>query len=207
MRQNLIRQKFERLTVVSLAGKNKYRDSLWLCRCDCGNERIVKGGNLKRGRTKSCGCLKRQLVAERSTTHGGNGTLEYTSFKHAKTRCTNPNSKNFHDYGGRGIKFLFNNFEEFFADIGPRPGKEYSLDRINNEGNYEPGNCRWATMKIQSRNKRTNRYLSYQNETLCAKDWAEKLGLNYRTINKRLRNGWSVEKALSTPIRARTFQP
>ena len=203
MRQNLIGQKYERLAVVSFAGKSKSSHLLWLCRCDCGNERIVEGGNLRRGNTKSCGCLKLQIMTERFTTHGGRGTLGYTSYIDAKRRCTNPNTKNFHHYGGRGIKFLFNGFEEFFADVGPRPGKEYSLDRINNEGNYEPGNCRWATIKIQSRNKRTNRNLTYQNETLCLKSWAERLGLNHKTISKRLDYGWSVEKALSTPIRAR----
>ena len=203
MRQNLIGQKFERLTVVSLAGKDKCSHSLWLCRCDCGNERIVEGSDLKRGRTKSCGCLHRQLVAERSTTHGGCGTLEYTSWAQAKRRCTNPNAKNFHHYGGRGIKFLFDDFEEFLSHIGPRPGKEYSLDRINNEGNYEPGNVRWATLKIQNRNTRSNRLITYRNKTLCVAGWAEKLGLNHDTIRKRLRYGWSVEKTLSTPIRAK----
>ncbi len=203
MRLNLIGQKYERLTVVSFAGKDKSRASRWLCRCDCGNERIVEGSYLKRGHTKSCGCLQRQLVAERSTTHGGCETLEYTSFKKAKARCTNPNAREFDHYGGRGIKFLFDGFEEFLAEVGPRPGKEYSLDRINNEGNYEHGNVRWATQKNQNRNKRTNRYLTYQNETLCLVSWAEKLGLNHEAIRSRLRSGWSVEKALSTPSRAR----
>ncbi len=176
---------------------------LWLCRCDCGVERIVAGNNLKSGNTKSCGCLNRQLVADRSTTHGGCGTLEYTSWAMAKRRCLNPNSGHFHYYGGRGIKFLFDNFEEFLAHIGPKPGKEYSLDRIDNSGNYEYGNVRWATQKNQCRNKRNNRYLTYQNETLCVTDWAERLGLNRTTIRKRLRFGWSVERTLSTPVKAR----
>ena len=203
MRQNLIGQKFERLAVVSFAGNDKFSHPRWLCRCDCGNERIVAGSSLKSGDSKSCGCLKRQLSAEKATKHGGNGTLEYTSFKQAKARCTNPNATHFHNYGGRGIKFLFNGFEEFLADVGPRPGKEYSIDRINNEGNYEPGNVRWATRKNQSRNKRTNRYLTYKNETLCIADWAKKLGFRYVSIMGRLKMGWSVEKTLSTPIRAR----
>ena len=199
MRQNLIGQKFERLAVVSFAGLNNSRGSRWLCRCDCGNEKIVAGCNLKNGHTKSCGCL----ASKRNTTHGGCRTLEYASFSQAKQRCTNPNVSRFHHYGGRGIKFLFNDFEEFLAHIGPRPGKEYSLDRINNEGNYEPGNVRWETLKNQNRNKRTNRYLTYQNETLCLTSWAERLGLNHDAITSRLKMGWSVEKALSTPIRAR----
>lgn len=203
MRQNLIGQKFERLAVVSLAGQDKYGNLRWLCRCDCGNEKIVAMGNLKNGNTKSCGCLRAQLSAERRTIHGASKMLEYKIWRQAKDRCTNPNTKRFHDYGGRGIKFLFDDFEEFLAHIGPKPGKEYSLDRINNCGNYEPGNVRWATIKIQNRNKRSNRYLTYQNETLCLMSWAERLGLNHEAIRSRLKYGWSVEKALSTPIKAR----
>ena len=196
-------QRFERLLVISKVGKNKNGKSVWLCRCDCGVEKLVVGAFLKDGRTRSCGCLRNQLAAERTTTHGGSKTLEYNIWRSAKDRCTNPNDKRFHDYGGRGIKFLFDDFEKFLAHIGPKPGKEYSLDRINNCGNYEPGNVRWATIKIQSRNKRSNRYLSYQNETLCIADWAKKLGFRYVSIMSRLRLGWSVEKTLSTPIKAK----
>lgn len=203
MKQELIGQQFERLLVIRAAGRNKRRSSLWLCRCDCGVERIVEGSDLKRGRTRSCGCLHRQLVAERATTHGGHKTLEYTSWTQAKSRCTNPNAKHFHHYGGRGIKFLFDDFEEFLAHIGPRPGKEYSLDRIDNSGNYEYGNVRWATQKDQCRNTRSNRYLTYQNETLCVTGWTERLGFNRDTIRSRLKYGWSVERTLSTPIKAK----
>jgi hypothetical protein len=203
MKQELIGQRFERLLVISAAGKNKSKKLLWLCRCDCGVERIVAGNNLRSGDTRSCGCLNRQLAAERLTTHGGRKTLEYSSWTKAKQRCTNPNAINFHHYGERGIKFLLDNFEEFLAHIGPKPGKEYSLDRIDNSGNYEYGNVRWATQKNQCRNKRNNRYLTYQNETLCVTDWAERLGLNRTTIRKRLRFGWSVERTLSTPVKAR----
>jgi hypothetical protein len=203
MKQELIGQQFERLLVISAAGRDKWGKSLWLCRCNCGVERIVEGTNLKSGNTKSCGCLNLQLTAERFTTHGGSETPEYKIWKQAKQRCTNPNDKDFHDYGERGIKFLLDNFEEFLAHMGPKPGKEYSLDRIDNSGNYEIGNVRWATQKDQCRNKRSNRYLTFQNETLCVIGWAERLGFNSKTIRTRLSLGWSVERTLSTPIKAR----
>jgi len=202
LKQELIGQQFERLLVIKAADLKRGRP-YWLCRCDCGVEKVVLGASLKSGNTKSCGCLNRQLSAERATTHGGRGTPEYTSWTKAKQRCTNPNNKSFHNYGGREIKFLFDNFEEFLAHVGPRPGAEYSIDRIDNSGNYEHGNVRWATRKIQSRNKRNNRYLTYQNETLCLKDWAKKLGFSYRTIIKRVNLGWSVERTLSTAVKAR----
>ena len=203
MKQELIGQQFERLLVISAAGKSRWGKSLWLCRCNCGVERIVVGHSLRSGCTKSCGCLNRQLAAERLTTHGGRKTLGYCSWTKAKERCTNPNAKNFHRYGGRGIKFLFDNFEEFLAHIGPRPGKEYSLDRIDNSGNYEYGNVRWATRKDQNRNTRSNRYLIYQNVTLCVAAWAERLGCSHSTIKTRLSRGWSVERTLSTPVKVR----
>ena len=191
------------MLVISAAGRSKSKKSLWLCRCDCGVEKVVLGANLKEGGTRSCGCLHRELVSQLNTNHGQTNTPEYNIWTQAKQRCTNPNDKRFHDYGGRGVKFLFDNFEEFLAHIGPKPGKEYSLDRIDNSGNYEHGNVRWATLKIQSRNKRSNRYLSYRNETLCLTDWAKKLGFSYETIKSRVRSGWSVEQTLSTPIKVR----
>jgi hypothetical protein len=199
LKQELIGQQFERLLVISAAGRSKRGSLLWLCRCDCGVERIVRGYSLKSGNTKSCGCLRREKV----TTHGGCRTLEYYIWAQAKKRCTNPNAKDFHRYGERGIKFLFDDFEEFLDHIGPRPSNEYSLDRIDNSGNYEHGNVRWATLKTQNRNQRSNRYLTYQNETLCAAGWAERLGLSYGAIIERLKYGWSVERTLSTPVRAK----
>lgn len=203
MKQDLIGQQFERWVVVSTADKDKSGNPRWLCRCDCGVEKIVAGGDLKRGRSRSCGCLSRQLVAERSTTHGGHKTLAYRSYQSAKDRCTNPNNPKYEHYGKRVILFSFENFEKFLAHVGPRASKKYSLDRINNEGNYEPGNVRWTTHQSQCRNTRKNVLLTYQNETLCIAEWAEKLNLNQTTIRSRIRYGWTVERTLSTPINAK----
>jgi hypothetical protein len=202
LKLELIGQQFDRLLVISAAGKDKTGRSFWLCRCNCGAEKIVAGSNLKSGNTKSCGCLRRQLSAERLTTHGGSETPEYTSWRHAKARCTNPNDEAFEDYGGRGIKFLFDDFKEFLSHLGPKPGKKYTLERILNSGNYEHGNVCWATQKEQNRNRRSNHFITYQGETLCLAEWAEKLGFKSHTIDNRLRIlGWSVEKSLSTPER------
>jgi hypothetical protein len=203
LKQELIGQQFERLLVISKAGRNKYGEPVWLCRCNCGVEKNVRGYALKSGNTKSCGCLHREKI----TTHGNCEIPEFNIWRGAKQRCTNPKNRDFPNYGGRGVKFLFDDFKEFLAHIGPRPGKEYSLDRIDNSGNYEHGNVRWATPKTQCRNTRSNRLITYQNETLCLAGWAEKLNMNKGVICSRLRNSWSVKKALSTPTQARTFQP
>lgn len=202
MTNKLIGQKFERLLVISAAGKNKHRQSLWLCRCDCGVEKTVAGGKLRNGNTKSCGCLRRQSFVERNTTHGLSKTPEYHAWFAARFRCTNPNYEKFHNYGGRGIKFLLPDFAEFLAHIGPRPGKEYSLDRINNKtGHYEIGNIRWATDPIQRGNKRNNVNLAYQGKIQHAKAWSRELGIHKNTIHSRIKRGWSVEKTLSTPVK------
>ena len=196
-------QKFGRLTVVSLAGTDKFRQSRWLCRCDCGNEKNVVGRSLKNGDTKSCGCLHRALVSEANTKHGNSGKPGYNAWCAAKSRCTNPNYIGWANYGGRGIEFRFPDFETFLSHIGPKPSNKHSLDRIDNEGHYEIGNIRWALINIQSRNKRNNRMITYQGETLCMADWAKKLGFSKNVILLRLKRGWSVEKTLQTPIGAK----
>ena len=202
---NLIGQKYGRLLVISEAGKNRFGQILWHCRCNCGNESIVYGNDLKNGHTKSCGCLKRAQIIERSTTHGLSRTVEYRAWKGAEKRCINSSYKSFHRYGGRGIEFRLPDFQEFFEHIGPRPSDKHSLDRIDTDKHYEIGNLRWATTEIQDRNKSNNRYLTYQDETLCLAEWTEKLGFSKSLISKRLKHGWSVEKALSTPPRGRRF--
>jgi hypothetical protein len=144
---------FGRLTVLKYVGKNNWGQSRWLCRCTCDKEIIVAGTKLLSCCTKSCGCLSPDITAARSRTHGMSGTPEYIAYNDAKERCTKTNDKEWKRYGGRGIKFLFTSFEQFFAELGPRPegklktGKaRYSLDRYpNNDGHYEPGNVRDRT--------------------------------------------------------------
>lgn len=203
-RLDLIGQQFGRLTVISLAHKDE-RDQLhWMCKCTCGVEKTVKGGNLQDGNTRSCGCLSRQLVTERSTTHGASRSPEYKAWADAKRRCTNPKDKDFPRYGGRGIQFLFNSFEEFLAHIGTKPHEKLTLDRINVNGDYAPKNIRWATIKEQNNNKRCNVNLVYKGRTQNIAAWARELGIHRDTIRYRLKQlGWSVEKTLGTASRAK----
>ena len=198
---NLIGQKFGRLLVISEAGSDKHQKIKWLCQCDCNVEKVVHGYSLRRGDTKSCGCLKRELTTERNTTHGLATTPGYNAWAAAKSRCTNPKNKNYANYGGRGIEFRFPDFETFLDHIGPRPSKKHSLDRIDNNGHYEHGNVRWALIKTQNRNRRNNRLITYQGETFSVTEWAEKLGFKRYLIFDRIKRGWSVEKAFETPPR------
>lgn len=178
----------------------------WVCRCECGIQREVIGGNLKSGFTKSCGCLKKEM-REKRITHGfsrRNSTrTEYRIWGNIRQRCLNPNNPKFHDYGGRGIKVCDRwekSFEEFFKDMGKRPSKELTVGRMDNDGNYEPSNCRWETSPQQVRNKRNNVLLTYKGETLCRHEMAAKYGLRYFTLRTRLSKGMTIEQAIETPV-------
>lgn len=149
---DLTGQRFGRLLVIGLESRNKHR-SHWKCQCDCGNEKIAEMGQLHNGHTKSCGCLRKEL----NTVHGKFNCSEYRSWQAMKSRCENKNTTRYVDYGGRGIKVCerwSKSFENFYIDMGNKPSKKHSIDRKNNDGNYEPDNCRWATIPEQQRNKR-----------------------------------------------------
>ena len=176
---------------ISPGGKN--RETRWHCRCDCGKEISVISSQLKK--QKSCGCKR-----ERKT-HGLKHTPEYQCWESMKSRCLNPNNKDYDIYGGRGISVCteWKGFIQFYKDMGLRPNPGYSLDRIDNDGDYTPNNCRWATAKEQQRNRSNNKRIRFQGQTLVLSEWAEKTGLNYFTIYNRLKSGWPVERALTEP--------
>jgi hypothetical protein len=197
-----------RLTVVAPADRIGRRAS-WACRCECGAEKTCREDHLRRHIIQSCGCLRREASAARTATHGMSGSTEHTIWTSMLTRCNNPASPAYHRYGGRGIKVCpqwATSFAQFRSDMGPRP-EGMSLDRWpNKDGNYEPGNCRWATAQDQARNTCRNRMLTFQGRTLCITEWAEEIGIADSTIAARLKNGWSTEKALTTPVRGAALQ-
>jgi hypothetical protein len=158
--EDLTGYRFSRLVVVGLQAKGSH-GSLWSCACDCGSLIVTEGSHLRSGHTKSCGCLRRCVASFSNLRHGdshrGSITSEYRAWKGAKARCFNRKSPDFQAWGGRGITMCQrwkSNFSNFLSDMGRKPSPAHSLDRIDNDGDYEPGNCRWATPKQQSNNSR-----------------------------------------------------
>ena len=152
--------RFGRLLVIRMDHINKHQQSMWLCRCDCGNKIVTSGSTLKGGRSKSCGCWKADVAREQETSHGLSRSPEYRTYYYMKQRCYNPKNTHYHLYGGRGIKICqrwLRSFERFYADMGPRPSPKHSIDRINYDGDYAPDNCRWATIEEQYANRRPRR--------------------------------------------------
>lgn len=199
---DLTGKKYGRLTVVKIAfSKNKRIH--WLCECECGNFTVVDGGNLRSGHTQSCGCL--QLEKGCAPRHHLRYHRLYNIWSLMKKRCTNPNDKLFKYYGGRGIKIYENWEKDFkaFYDWAMNNGyKEgLSIDRIDVNGNYKPDNCRWIEQKQQTRNTRSNKFITYKNFNCCLSEWAERYSLPYKTLWTRLKNGWEFEKALITPVK------
>lgn len=204
-RIDLTGQRFGRLTVIKKNGcKNGH--ILWECDCKCGNTVTVKGIHLRSGHTQSCGCYKSETVTQSHTTHGMSKEPVYSAWNSIIQRCENRNNKSFLDYGGRGIKMCERwrkSFEAFFKDVSMLPnfGKEgYSLNRIDNDGNYEPNNVEWADNIAQANNKRSNRQITYNGKTQTLAQWADEYGIRYNTLLMRLRRGWSIEKAMKTKV-------
>lgn len=209
MRANeLTGQVFGRWTVLRRAKNNIGGQTKWRCRCTCGTLRVVAGSSLRGGLSKSCGCLAREVssrtVKARCTTHGMSKTKVFRIWTGMLDRCLNPNTEEYHRYGGRGITVCrrWRKFANFYTDMGdPPPGR--TLDRKNNDKGYSPGNCRWATRKEQMRNRRCSRLITYQGKTATVAEWSEITGLTYWTIWQRLEAGWSIEVLLTRPARSR----
>lgn len=196
-------QVFGKLTVVRFLGTDKNRAAVWRCRCECGGTHDVVGNVLLRGAVRSCGCLRLGLGAPNKT-HGMKGTLVYGVWNTMKQRCSNPNVRGYENYGGRGIEVCrrWMKFENFYEDMGDRP-EGTSLERRDNDGDYTPRNCFWATKEVQVKNKRNNRYLTANGKTLHMAEWARRLGCSPAAILARLATGMSEEEAVTKPIPAR----
>ena len=203
MFEDLTGRRFGRLTVIEFAGKTKDRKTTWNCLCDCGNEKIIIGKNLKNGNTKSCGCLHAEKFKHK--THGKRNTRLYRIWRNMLNRCELSSSSEYHRYGGRGITVCeeWHDFKIFYDwAISHGYADDLTIDRKNVNGNYEPSNCRWATQKEQVRNTRANRFLEYNGKIQCIADWEAETGISRSLIQQRIdKLGWSVEKTLSTPVR------
>lgn len=198
-RIDLTGQKFGRLKVIEFSyAKNE--KTYWKCRCDCGNTKIIDGSALKRKATISCRCYQKEQV----TKHGKSYTAEYKTWIRMKQRCYDKNTNSYKNYGKRGIKMCRrwrSSFENFLEDMGKRPSPKHSIDRIDNNGDYTPENCKWSTQKQQHRNKRSNRLITFKNKTKTMTEWSEIVGISSNAIHKRLKRGWSIHDALTLPCK------
>jgi hypothetical protein len=209
---DLTGRRFARLVVISRQTNTTAVKPVWLCRCDCGALTDVMGYSLTSGHTQSCGCWQRQRTAEvsrvSSRTHGHSKTHPlYKLWAGLRSRCRNPNATGYERYGGRGIRICakWDDFAAFVADVGPRPSPQHTLDRIDNDGHYEPGNVRWSTPSEQCNNSRNAMWVMYRGARMRLLDAWRASGerVPRDVITQRLRSGWSLPRALETPVRAR----
>ena len=196
---NLLGQRFGRLVVIKDGGTNKKTGRVqWLCLCDCGNTVLVNAKQLRNGDTQSCGCLHKDVC----TIHGDSYSRLHNIWNGMKQRCDNRNNSAYPYYGGRGIKYCaewsnYIKFKEWAINKGGYK-EDLTLDRIDTDGNYEPSNCRFVSMKVQQNNTRRNRRITFNGQTRTITEWSELLGFSATLIPDRLDLGWSVEEALTT---------
>jgi hypothetical protein len=199
--------RFGRLVVARRIGRQG-KSLIWEFACDCGALHQCDGSQVRGGKIRSCGCLKRDLNRTQLTTHGLTGHPLHSTWMRMRNRCLNEKSDDFPRYGGRGITICerWESFAAFVKDMGLRPSPSHSLDRIDNDGPYSPDNCRWATRVEQSRNRRSNKRVSMDGRTLTLAEWSEVTGIPLSRISVRLTSGWSVERALTEPSRKAVTQ-
>lgn len=195
---------FNMLTVASYAG-HIGRSQVWLCTCQCGNSTTVRRNSLIHNQVRSCGCLlqKHRDRNKHKPSPNITKTLEYNSWYSMIERCHNPHYSAYPKYGGVGITVCErwrDSIYNFVEDMGLRPSKEYSIDRIDNNGNYEPGNCRWASKSEQTQNRNVTRWITYKGKTLCFSDMAKHLGVTAATMRRWFKNGSPSDEKLESLV-------
>ncbi len=195
---DLTGRSFGRLEVMSFAGTRR-GNAFWICHCRCGREETVSAPHLKSGCTRSCGCLAAESRPA-NFRHGMSNSYLHSVWRDMRNRCSNPRHQAYSCYGGRGILVCsrWDSFEAFVEDVGDRPSDRHQLDRIDNDGHYNPGNVRWVVCQANNRNKRNNVKVSWRGKTLCLSEWAERLGIKYGTLYSRYTRGWSTSRMLGT---------
>lgn len=193
-------RRFSRLVVLGPVERRRTSATgysiVYLCRCDCGADAKVDGGNLRTGHTTSCGCHKREVGKQNFLQHGLTETAEWRVWASMVRRCTMPSQKTWAHYGGRGIECRFSSVEEFVDCVGPRPSPKHQIDRIDNDGHYEPGNVRWVTRVANMRNRSNSLRLCYMGVDRPLIDWSEIFNVKYRTLRYRYQKGWTPEEVL-----------
>lgn len=204
-RKPMLGKRFGKLVVVAVESLDRHYNVKYLCDCDCGNTCTKLGGNLRRGASTSCGCETYNHLKKHQMT----STPEYRAWTEMKRRCYDSSRIGYKNYGARGIavcKEWIDSFENFYSDMGKRPDNT-SLDRIDNNGDYCPDNCRWATAVEQNVNKRNTTNVTYKGETLPLSEWAKKLGVNYQTFYSRIkRYSWDDERKFSPSLRPKLWK-
>lgn len=205
-RKDLTGQRFGRLVVQQLArpwltqgGQHK---TCWACKCDCGVDVVVRANHLLTNATLSCGCLHSERSSARHFKHGLSHTTDHVRWLNILSRCYNPKDTSFDHYGGRGIVVCERwreSFNNFYADMGPCPSPEHSIERQDNDGPYSPANCIWATREVQANNKRTSLYLEVAGRRQTLAQWSRECGLTHSAILRRLQSGWTAKDAVTLP--------
>ena len=205
-KKDLSGKTFGRWTAICVSGSDKRGELLWRCHCECGKESSITGGSLRSGNSISCGCFRRENPSQKkhgASVSGTPGSNLYCVWKAMISRCENKNTKSYQNYGGRGISVCDewrHSFETFISDMGPRP-QGHSIERKDNSGNYDHGNCRWANKKEQANNTRVNRTLTIDGDSKTLTQWSEISRISVGTIWKRLDMGWPEQAAVFNSIR------